>query len=126
MARVRYDVGLTKDRRGAVFQIAEEGTVIGHIILDATDLSGLIELLARARSELANPVSPQLDPGARISTIEHFPGWRVPDTHERPEDGVLLLLRHGGYGWIGYMLEPEGAKAIGAALTTGPQRRKGK
>jgi hypothetical protein len=118
MARMTCTAVPTDDRQSAVLQMHEDGKPLAHMILDAASLEGLIRDLARVRARLAEEVTPELDPGARID-IEASPAWKIPRTHTGPP-GVVLALRHPGVGWLGFLLDKERAQAIGKALTKTP------
>ena len=62
---------------------------------------------------MAEPVVENLDPGARLlATIN--PAWQTRPPHER--DGVALVIRNPGLGWLGYLLPLHEARAMGQSL----------
>jgi hypothetical protein len=116
MRYMTYTVGISEDGELSAFRLFEEGKALGHITLDPTATSVLITQLAKIRAEMKEGITPELDPGALVPTTELGPAWQVPNIHTANEGTVMLLLRHRGYGWIGYLLEPERAREMGTAL----------
>lgn len=108
---------LDSDRRLEVELDQGERKLVGFT-LEAPELDRLIALLAGARAHMADPVPPTLDPGSRIAGVAS-PAWRVagPDGTGRQ----ALALRHPGFGWIGFALSAQEARALAAAL--GPHGR---
>lgn len=104
---------LSEDQTKAILLIQQAREVVGHIILDATELEQLIHGLGTTRANMAEPVIENLDPGARLfSTIN--PAWQTRPPHER--DGVVLAIRNPGLGWLGYLLPPCEARSMGRSL----------
>lgn len=115
MGRMTLAPGLSEDRQMAVLEMREDNIPLAHMIVDAATLEGVIRDLAKCRASMAEAVTPELDPGARLEA-EAFPAWRIPDTHSGPADLKLMALRHPGIGWVGFLLEPERAQAIASGL----------
>ena len=104
---------LSEDRTKAILLIAHQGVTMGHIILDAPELDHLIQGLGTTRANMAEAVVENLDPGARLlATIN--PAWQTRPPHER--DGVVLAIRNPGLGWLGHLLPPHEARAMGQSL----------
>lgn len=75
-----------------------------QILLEAGDLDRLIETLGSVRVELSPPPTSDISREARYQ-VETNPDWLVH--HHVMHDGLMLFLRHSGYGWLGYGLSPE-------------------
>ncbi len=87
--------------------------------LSAPEAEDLMEKIAFARAALKEEVAPELDPNARMKFTIADPAWRtgtdiVP--HDVEGDGVLLALRHTGYGWLSFLLPHKEARALGRWL----------
>lgn len=76
---------------------------IGHheAMLDGTDVETFIELLSFYRAAMKPKVAENLSPTHRY-LIEVNPCWHV-EGHPTQE-GIVLLLRHSGYGWTGFFI----------------------
>jgi hypothetical protein len=66
------------------------------------------------RQQLAEEVPRELDPGSRTGAIDN-PAWRT-DRIAEPLAGVSLAFRHPGFGWLGYLLPFQRAKALAQSL----------
>lgn len=104
--------GLSDDNSSASITLLMNELPLGNIVFQAPELEQLIQSLAQVRAVMAEPVAPDLDPGSRIAAI-HDPAWRI---RPMPPQGVLLVLRHPGLGWLGNLLPQKEARALGQAL----------
>lgn len=86
-------------------------TVLGTIALDAAGVDTLQKNLALARRHLAPPVPAELPVGPLNAVID--PVWW---TEPHPSGGTVLALRHGGYGWLAFLLPPASREKLGKLL----------
>jgi hypothetical protein len=114
-AKMVINVGLTEDRSQMILQLEEAGFALGHIKYDAPEIETLLRHIARARSEMAETVPSEIDPGARIQSIID-PDWITRIPVDAPLAGVLLAIRHPGLGWLGNLLPPHDARNLGRSL----------
>lgn len=101
-----------------LFEIVDRrGRALAHVALEVPELDSLVRLLADLRAGLDDPVPASLDPGARLVALVD-PLWqaKLPSSPDAP-DGVTLALRHPGLGWLGFLLPPCEAAALGQSLT---------
>ena len=106
---------VSKARDAVTIQIEDiDGPPLAHSILDPSAAATFIDGLGKARAALLEKVSDSLDPNSIVG-VEAGPAWNIPATHIGPPS-VLLILRHSGFGWLGFALEAERAKQIGQAL----------
>jgi hypothetical protein len=115
MGKMRYVCGLNVETDEVVLQFEENEKPLAHMTFFAADAEGLIQNLGSARAKLAEKVTPELEPGSRIAVMPNAPAWRITNTHG-VQNTTLLALRHEGFGWVGFLLEPERALAIAKAL----------
>ena len=120
MGRMTLETGVSEDRQTAVLEMHEDGNPLAHMLVDASTLEAVIRQLAVLRSQMAEEVTPALDPMSRLEAVPQ-PAWLVPNQHSGP-GGVLMALRHPGYGWLGFLLEKENAHALGKALQAAPTK----
>jgi hypothetical protein len=104
---------LSEDRTSLIVEVSEGGEVVQAGSLDATALDRLILALAVGRAEMAEQVAPQLAEQFDLRCIEG-PAVRVPEP--LADGSKILALRHPGFGWLGFRMEPERAKALAAAM----------
>ena len=82
-----------------------------------------MRVLADLRSRLSEPVPAALDPGSRL-VVQVDPAWRTrPPAAGAERDGILLVLRHRGLGWLGFLLPRAKAAALGRSLVRLARRR---
>lgn len=112
---MRLDMALAPDRQTATLEMAMNETVLGHIVLDAASVEGLISSLANVRASMAEPVTPEIDPGTELRCIID-PIWRTRIPPHPSVPGPLLALRHPGLGWLSFILPDTEARALGQWL----------
>ncbi|MFP3249647.1 MAG: hypothetical protein RXR20_34675 [Paraburkholderia sp.] len=93
--------------------------VIGNsaALLDAKEIDSLIAQLGQIRARMQPVPSPQPEQ-SRSYSLEVDQCWHVD--RSPLFDGVVLLLRHAGYGWIAYSLPPQSMARLNGALTMQP------
>lgn len=96
--------------------------VIGNnaALLDAHEIDDLIAQLAEVRSQM-RPVPPPQPLRSRMYSLEMDPCWHVD--RGPLVDGVVLMLRHTGFGWLGFSLPPPSLSRLDMALTAQPPTR---
>lgn len=115
MARMTLEKAFSVDRKRALLQMCADGEPLAHMICDGAFLEREIRDLARFRANIVEPVPQEPQPDKSLEVVR-APSWAVPHTHSGPKGDVMMALRHPGYGWVGFMLEPERARALAAAL----------
>lgn len=111
-----FQVTVPKHCRTATIGVALDGkTLVEH---DATpdEVAEMIELLGRVQATLVDAIPLALDPGARVPTAENA-NFAVQDQ----EGKKLLLVRHPGYGWLGFLLEEHTRNALAQLLSAPPE-----
>lgn len=114
-ANMKFSTILSEDRQTVTITLLDGETPLGHAIVEAPELEGMIELLAANRASMADPVSSDIEPLARLTTLTD-PIWRTKIPSASPFPGVLLALRHPGFGWITSFLPRNEAQAMGESL----------
>jgi len=97
--------------------VEEGGVVVWQKAFDAAELDDLIKLLGRCRAGLPEAVTAELDPNARVETTLR-PSIALRD---QGEEGVEIMLRHPGYGWLSFSLSQEGRMGLGRSLIEGQE-----
>lgn len=96
------------DAKAVRFDIGTQSAVLG-----AHDVDALIQWLATHRAAMSPP--PPMEPQASQQyVVEMDPCWYVD---KNPMvDGVVLLMRHTGYGWTGFSLPQASLERLQAAF----------
>lgn len=81
--------------------------VAGHV-LDAQQVSALIEDLARHRAVMQPPVALRLDPDSEIHLTER-PELKLTHTNDSE---TVLGLRHAGFGWCWFVFDAPSAATL--------------
>ena len=112
-SKMELRLELSEDRLTAKLVMMMDGADLGHMFLDAGDLSGLIANLAKARADMADMVPLNLDPHARLEAVVD-PSWQLA-----PDSGGLrnLALRHPGLGWLAFRMNMESSQRLGSGLS---------
>jgi hypothetical protein len=97
-------------QRMSVEPMQESGTaglrfVIGNsaALLDVNEIDSLIAQLGRIRAHML-PAPPPQPEQHRSYSLEVDPCWHVD--RSPLVDGVVLLLRHAGFGWVALTAQP--------------------
>jgi len=124
MAKRELVATTSPERQLITLEMRMDGKPLGHMFLSASDAEDYIHYFSRHRAELADEVSNDLDPGARLDGIVN-PAWRITSeallsdgtTTTPTEDyGLTLILRHPGMGWLSFLLPHKEAAALGKCL----------
>lgn len=83
------------------------------VVLDASEVENLIAWLARCRSGMQPAVGDQPVVGA-VMAVENNPNWQI--RHDAQADGALLMLRHSGIGWLGFVLSEHKLSLLDTAI----------
>ncbi|WP_343654533.1 hypothetical protein [Paraburkholderia caribensis] len=83
---------------------------------EADDISRLIATLAQSRAQMLPPVQVEDVVVTGMQNVADDP--RVLWAYDEMSDKAALVLRHPGYGWIGYALSFETVEALQAGLQT--------
>ncbi len=86
-----------------------------NVSLNAADLDRLIFSLGQARAEMSEHVPLDLPQGTKIAA-QIDPRWIANVSPHPSLAGILLNLRHSGLGWLGFVLPPHEARALGKWL----------
>lgn len=101
---------LTPD--GAKLRVTIPTTPVASVFeMEAAEVDDFIANLALMREGMSEPVTPRLEPVARLRVIPD-PAWKVTAS----EHGPVLSLRHPGLGWLGFVVPPHEATHMAAWL----------
>jgi hypothetical protein len=82
--------------------------------LNPAKVEEMIQELSDLREALAPQVSTTIAAGQRMFVTPE-PIWKVSD--EVREDGKVLLIRHPGIGWLGFIIPHDDCKRLAKKLT---------
>lgn len=105
----------TDDKESVRISITPEGHEPNWIDLPPDGIESFLQQVASQRSQLKDPVRPDLDPGSRIDALVD------PRLHvERYPQGAMLAIRHPGFGWLGFALPEQSVQDLARLLTLPP------
>ena len=108
-------VNLSDDEDYVTIGLADQGKPTNQITIQADELSLMIAKLAEARAVMSAPISREPPQNCReLAAID--PIWRTNPPLHPDVDGVLLRLRHPGFGWLTFILPQHEAAGMGKWL----------
>ncbi|MFM0687295.1 hypothetical protein PQQ77_15045 [Paraburkholderia strydomiana] len=108
-------VTLTDNRDSLAIGIPSTGEGATHLSLMAHEVDALIMRLAELRASMKVAVPNELSSPSRL-IAQLDPAWRTRHEVHPDAQGILLKLRHSGYGWQAYLLPYHEAQALGQWL----------
>ena len=120
----RLSVKLNDEKTSANVTIRTAGTPVAEFSLDAAELDEALAVLGEARTSFRAPVTMETPnrPGGRELVVPD-PAWRTNHPPHSAMDGIMLRLRHLGFGWLTFFLPRHEAKALGDWLTHNSEPR---
>lgn len=109
-----FNFALSPDKKVILLEMVSGETTL-KVLCDAAELTTLIENLGKARAQMAPEHPVKLDPNPKFSDVTRWTAIYV----DRPtvvSREVFLSLRHPGYGWLAFPLEPSIAMAVAERL----------
>lgn len=111
----RLDVALAQDKASISVQMFVSNESRGSIVIDAAHLDEMLGQLGKLRASMAEAVPREIQPGQPLMMCTD-PIWRTNLSPHATIRGVLLFLRHVGFGWLPFLLPPNEAVSIGKWL----------
>jgi hypothetical protein len=113
----RVAVAISEDKETATLKLLTVGQQLAQVDLSAKELEDVLTILGEARAIMKQPVpaEPPNVAGAREAVILD-PAWRTNTAIHPSLDGIVLRLRHLGFGWVTFLLPPHEALALGKWL----------
>ncbi len=107
---INFDLSKEAD---VVVLTVQNGDEMCRMPLNAADVTMVLAQLAEMRQRMRPPV--QTDPPlGTLPRVAHDAKWWATPDHQN--EGVTLMLRDPGYGWIGYMLPIKEASNVAEYL----------
>ena len=113
----QLSLNLSDDKSTATVGLLRDGKTATEITLHPAELDLIIAKLGEARAVMSEqiPTQPPQDAGRReLAVID--PVWRTDPPLHTGLDGVILRLRHLGYGWLTFILPHNEALSLGKWL----------
>jgi hypothetical protein len=104
---------LSDDKHSVGLEVRDEKQ--RRVELGAVELDALIRTLGDLRAQMINVVPMELLPGTQMMMIID-PKWRTERSPHPAVKGVLLMLRHIGFGWLSFLLPYHEARSLGRWL----------
>jgi hypothetical protein len=120
----RLTVALSDDRSTATLDLLTNAKPATQIKLEASELDAVLAVLGEARALMRDkvPVAAPDVRGAREVMILD-PAWRTTPPMHPSLSGIILRLRHIGFGWLTFLLPHHEAQTLGDWLTRNSQRQ---
>lgn len=112
MQRAEYKATVSDDGLQVRLEVLLDGQVSAWSEMDAAELSGVIEMLAGARSRMAERFPMDLDHNPRLAFVND-PRWVV---YRSTGTEVPVAFRHDGYGWIMFHLPESSAEELARTI----------
>lgn len=111
------DAALNEQKDMLILSIRNDQEVNDAVEMDAEALDGLIAQLGVLRASMNSEVSrePKIESGVGYMLVPD-PLWRTEKRPLPPLDGILLKLRHPGFGWQTFLLPHHEAASLGSWL----------
>jgi len=82
-------------------------------VLYANEIEDLLAWIARCRSGILPPVTERPRDGV-VFAAENDPQWQLK--RDPINDSVVLMLRHSGFGWLGFLMSEENITLLDHAI----------
>jgi hypothetical protein len=125
MARSELDkkikAELSAEKRSIILTTLTEDSA--QVELSSAGLGLLIQRLAFVRAQMNDPVPNTLDAGVQ-TLVALDPIWRTERPPHPGLEGILVTLRHNGFGWLGFLLPDHEARSMGTWLVDNTKEKK--
>jgi hypothetical protein len=119
--RATVSARISADRKSAILRLLSERGSVG-IRLELPELEDFIQNVAKVRALLEEAVPVSVDPGSRVHVVLS-PLWTVSaNSGIERSPGILVSLRHPGFGWLSFVLARPDARRFGEAIAAFSQR----
>jgi hypothetical protein len=109
---------LVDDRSQVTLKLSDNGAVVGESTLNANEMDAIIAGLGEFRSAMTEPIRPEPDQsGGSREFLVVDPAWRANQSPHSEVPGIIMRLRHCGFGWLSFLLPHHEGRAIGKWLT---------
>lgn len=110
-------LALADDRNKVNLQLMNDGKVVGESTLSADEMDALIAGLGQFRASLNQQVRPEPDQSEGTKELLVVdPAWRTVQSPSAEVDGIVMRLRHIGFGWVSFLLPRHEGRALGKWL----------
>jgi hypothetical protein len=111
-------IQLAQDSRSATLDVMRDGRSISRVSFQANELEKLLAHLAEMRAAMPTQMSPEPPTGPETQELVIVdPAWRTNFSVHSDLDGILMRLRHLGFGWLTFLLPHHEAKSLGDWLS---------
>ena len=124
LATDRVNVTLNDDKSTARIDLLTGGNPATDIELQPAELDAVLAALGEARAVMRDPISflpPDERGGREILVLD--PAWRTHSQLHPSLSGILLMLRHNGFGWLSFLLPHHEARSLGDWLIQNAQHQ---
>jgi hypothetical protein len=122
----QLSLSVSDDKRSATLGLLQNGQPTNQVTIQAAELDLIIAKLGEARAVMSEPVSarpPQETGTKELGVID--PMWRTDPPLNEGLGGIILRLRHLGFGWLTFILPHHEARSLGRWLRDYQNARRG-
>ncbi len=107
------------EQRKALLTIRLRDATHVELELTADELSEFISMMGLIRSNVPDPVAaePCREAGTQEMVVPD-PSWRTETSPHSSVPGIILRLRHWGFGWLTFLLPPHEVRNLGKYLAS--------
>jgi hypothetical protein len=115
-------VTLNEDKSAATINKVTDKKPTTQIELTASELDAVLGVLGEARAIMRDKVTfetPQVRGARELMVLD--PAWRTDPQLHPALSGIVVRLRHPGFGWLTFLLPHHEARSLGNWLTQNSQ-----
>jgi hypothetical protein len=113
----QLSISVSVDKRTATVGLLQSGQPANQVTLQAAELDAIIARLGEARAVMSEPVTAQPPPDTGMRELVVIdPRWRTDPPLHADLGGIILRLRHLGFGWLTFILPYHEALSLGRWL----------
>jgi hypothetical protein len=109
-AAPKISLQLARSKRTVTMGVTAGDTTV-HVALTADQIDSVLSSLARFRGRMTPPIAPELPAGRRFGAV-FDPRYRIAT--DTKTAAATLVVRHPGFGWIGYLFPSRAAAGLRA------------
>lgn len=122
LENLRFEVSLSEDRLNVNLRL-NVGQAPANQSFDANQVDALIEHLGRVRASMEMPVrgEPRRESGhEEVMCVD--PAWTTEYSPVSTVPGIVLRMRHVGFGWLTFLLPPHEVENLGQWLVNSAKK----
>jgi hypothetical protein len=107
-AAPKISLQLAPSRKAVTLRVTAGGATV-NVALTAAQIDSVLSSLAKFREKIIPPIAGDLPAGRRVSAV-YDPRYRIAT--DAKTAAATLVVRHPGFGWIGYLFPQRAAAGL--------------